>query len=358
MNPEILTALALLALGCVSVQSWAPQPPNASGTRWKVHDPDRPAPKVVTPAPAALPTPPPSDAQVLFDGTDLEHFRAADGGPARWSVEDGAVVAAPGAGSLVSKDSFGDVQLHIEWASPAPPHGEGQDRGNSGVYFMELYEVQVLDSFESPTYPDGLAAAIYAQYPPLGNACRPPGEWQSFDIAFRRPRFTEDGALEQPARLTVFHNGVLVQNNEELWGGTSWLSHHPYQPHADRLPLSLQDHGHPVRYRNIWVRQLEPRPPAPPAREATLTLSPEELDRYTGEYRQEDGDTIFSIRRNDGELSLHLSWKPVGLVLQPKTRTESVLRDTAASVTFEFQGDGPARALIFQLGPTRLRAVR
>ena len=229
-------------------------------THWPIHSPDRPRPSVVDPGPALPPVPPPSDAVVLFDGTDLSRWRAADGAAAKWRVvgaEDGGwIEVVPGTGPLVSADSFGDVQLHIEWAAPREVQHQGQDRGNSGVYLMDTYEVQVLDSYRNPTYADGQAAAIYGQYPPLVNAMRPPGEWQSYDIVFRAPRFDTTGRVTRPARVTVLHNGVLVQDGVELTGPTGHYERPPYRPHAARLPISLQDHGAPVRYRNIWVRDL------------------------------------------------------------------------------------------------------
>jgi Domain of Unknown Function (DUF1080) len=153
------------------------------------------------------------------------------------------------------------VQLHIEWASPNPPVGKGQDRGNSGVFFADgRYEVQVLDSRDNTTYADGQAGALYGQFPPLVNATRAPGEWQTYDIVYHRPRFKTDGTLASAARLTVFHNGVLIQDNMELVGPTANKSRPPYTAHPDRLPITLQDHGHPVRFRNVWLRELEARP--------------------------------------------------------------------------------------------------
>jgi hypothetical protein len=163
----------------------------------------------------------------------------------------------PGTGTLSTAQGFGDVQLHVEWMTPAPPKGTDQDRGNSGVFLMGLYEVQVLDSYGSVTYPDGQAGAVYGQYPPLVNASRAPGQWQAYDIVFHRPRFDGAGALASPATMTVFHNGVLVQDHVTLTGPTGHQVRPPYAAHPDRLPLSLQDHGHPVRYRNIWLRELE-----------------------------------------------------------------------------------------------------
>jgi hypothetical protein len=224
------------------------------------HARDCPAPPVVHPAPAGLPVTPPSDAVVLFDGHDLSKWRNQDGGPAKWLVRDGYMQVAPGTGAIATAQGFGDVQLHVEWATPNPAKGSDQDRGNSGVFLMGRYEVQVLDSYGNVTYPDGQAAALYGQYPPLVNASRAPGEWQIYDIVFHRPRFGPGGTLVSPARVTVLHNGVLVQDNVALTGPTAHQRRPPYEAHPDRLPLSLQDHEHPVRYRNLWVRELERAP--------------------------------------------------------------------------------------------------
>jgi hypothetical protein len=171
-------------------------------------------------------------------------------------VRDGYMEAVKGSGSVITKAAFGDCQLHVEWAAPVPAVGSGQDRGNSGVFLMNTYEVQVLDSYGSKTYADGMAAAIYGQFPPLVNASRKPGEWQTYDIVFHAPRFGDGGALLSPARMTVLHNGILVQDNEELTGPTANKARPPYKAHASRLPISLQDHSHPVRFRNIWIREL------------------------------------------------------------------------------------------------------
>ncbi len=228
---------------------------------WAIHDEKRPQPRVVDPGSAGTAQSggrAPADAIVLFDGTDLSQWRTQkDGGAARWRVEGGYMEVAPGSGDIQTAASFGDCQLHIEWAAPSPPIGAGQDRGNSGVFLMRQYEVQVLDSYQSATYPDGQAGALYGQYPPLVNASRPPGEWQSYDIVFRAPRFAPDGRLQRPARLTVLHNGVLVQDARELLGPTAHKARPAYTPHAAKLPLGLQDHDHPVRFRNIWVRELD-----------------------------------------------------------------------------------------------------
>ena len=230
---------------------------------WQIHDLKRPQPPVVTPPPAANPmakVAAPSDAVVLFDGTDLSKWRASEGGgPAKWLVKDGYMEVVRGTGAIETTQEFGDIQLHIEWRAPTPPKGSGQERGNSGVFLMGRYEVQVLDSYKNETYPDGQAAAIYGQYPPVVNASRPPGEWQTYDIVFLAPRFSADGKLVSPARVTVFHNAVLVQADRVLTGPSGHHERPPYVQHPPKLPLGLQDHGDPVRFRNIWVRELQER---------------------------------------------------------------------------------------------------
>ncbi len=225
--------------------------------QWAIHDPERPLPPVIDPGPAGPPAPAPSDSIVLFNGTDLSEWEDSKGGAAGWKVEAGYIEVVAKTGSIRTKKAFGDCQLHVEWAAPTVVSGKGQGRGNSGVFLMNTYEVQVLDSYENKTYADGMAGAIYGQYPPLVNACRKPGEWQSYDIIFRRPRFDGEGKVVAPARTTVFHNGILIHDNAELIGPTTHKIRTPYMPHPDRLPLSLQDHGNPVRYRNIWLRPLE-----------------------------------------------------------------------------------------------------
>lgn len=224
---------------------------------WPQHSLERPKPPVVSPGPFAGSAPPPSDAIVLLDGRSVSSWKSSDSGAVRWRLLDGAMEVTPGTGGIETVRGFGDVQVHVEWMSPNPPHGEGQDRGNSGVFLMRQYEVQVLDSYHNDTYADGQAGSIYGQYPPLVNPIRPPGEWQSYDIIFRRPHFDHEGKVTQRARMTVFFNGILVQDAMELVGPTSNAERKPYAAHADRLPLSLQDHGHRVRFRNIWVRELQ-----------------------------------------------------------------------------------------------------
>jgi hypothetical protein len=234
-----------------------PTPAKAQLSEWPQHSMERPKPPLVDPGRFAPTLPPPSDAIVLLDGRSLTSWKSSDSGAARWRLVDGGMEVVPGTGGIETVREFGDVQVHVEWMAPNPPHGEGQDRGNSGVFLMKQYEVQVLDSYHNDTYADGQAGSIYGQYPPLVNPIRPPGEWQSYDIVFRRPRFDRDGKLTQRARMTVFFNGILVQDAMDLGGPTSNGERKPYVAHPDRLPLSLQDHGHRVRFRNIWVRNLE-----------------------------------------------------------------------------------------------------
>jgi hypothetical protein len=248
-----------LACHCVALLSLASGAAVAQTVGdWPIHSTARPQPPVVDPGPTRGSVAPPSDAVILFDGRSLGEWRSADSarGAARWKLADGYMEVVGGTGGIATVRTFGDVQLHIEWAAPEAARGEGQARGNSGVFLMSTYEVQVLDSHRNSTYPDGQAAAIYGQYPPLVNASRPAGQWQSYDIVFRAPRFDAAGQVVAPARMTVFHNGVLVQNDVALVGPTSHQWRAPYAAHADRLPIMLQDHGDPVRFRNIWVRDL------------------------------------------------------------------------------------------------------
>ncbi len=226
--------------------------PILPGLPYHVHDPKRPHPPVVTPA--AQPGGAPSDAIVLFDGKDLAWWTVAR---RPWKLENGYFEVVPGAGDLATKEKFGDVQLHIEWAAPAEVRGTSQNRENSGIFLQGRYEVQVLDSYQNPTYADGQAGALYGQWPPLVNATRKPGEWQAYDIFFEAPKF-ENGKLVKPAYATVILNGVLLHNHKELMGPTlhRQLAHYAPQPEEDSLVL--QDHQQPVRYRNIWIRRLAP----------------------------------------------------------------------------------------------------
>ncbi len=223
---------------------------------WHVHDSARPRPVAVDPGPApAAPAKAPADAKVLFDGTNLDAWKGNDG-EAKWKLADG-YMEVNRTGDIETKGEFGDCQLHVEWASPAQPKGDSQGRGNSGIFFFGRYEVQVLDSYENPTYADGQAAAVYGQVPPMVNACRKPGEWQTYDIVFRAPRFDAAGKVLAPARVTVIHNGILVHLDQPLLGGTAHRSLPSYAAHGAKGAIRLQDHGDPVRYRNLWIRDLD-----------------------------------------------------------------------------------------------------
>jgi hypothetical protein len=249
----LVTLLAAAAANSQNHDLGYDDTPSYPGSKWRVHDSKRPRPEVVTPGSCNSPTlKPPSDAEVLFDGHDVSRWE-----PLKWSVENGYMQVVPGQGGATTKEKFGDIQLHIEWAAPAEVKGTSQNRGNSGIMLMGRYEVQVLDSYDNPTYADGQATAIYGQYPPLVNASCKPGEWQTYDIVFESPKF--DGEkLAKPAYVTVLHNGVLVQNHEQILGTTPHRQVGTYTAHGD-LPLELQNHNTPVRYRYIWVRRLKGR---------------------------------------------------------------------------------------------------
>jgi hypothetical protein len=232
----------------------------------KVHELDtskQPLPPVVTPGVADKVGAPPADATVLFDGSETsfkENWTDTQGMPSQWKIVDGALESVKKAGYIQTKQNFGSCQIHLEWAAPVKVEGDGQGRGNSGVFFMNTYEVQVLDSFENPTYADGQAGALYGRSKPLVNVCRKPGEWQTYDVIFHRPLFDEAGKVTRRATFTVLHNGVLIQDHAVLSGGTGWMGSHAaseYKAHADKLPFAIQDHGNPVRYRNIWIRELK-----------------------------------------------------------------------------------------------------
>ncbi len=212
-----------------------------------------PVPRVVT---SGTGTQPPSDAIVLFDGYSLKEWMSAkDSTAATWTVQEGAATVKPGAGMITTRRNFGDVQLHIEFRAPVVVKGEGQGRGNSGIFFQGLYELQVLDCYDNRTYSNGQTGSIYKQTIPLVNACRKPGEWQTYDVLFTAPRFNTDSILTAPARITVLHNGVVIQLNTEIKGATEYIGLPKYKAHG-KGPLQLQDHGDLVSYRNIWVREL------------------------------------------------------------------------------------------------------
>jgi len=239
----LVLSLVVGFFGSVTAVLWSAE--YLSGKVWK-------EPKVVDPGPVGGP---PSDAIVLFDGTDMSKWNGGE----KWLVKDGYAISR--GESITSKQAFGDCQLHLEWAAPEKIEGQGQGRGNSGVLLMSLYEVQILDSYQNQTYFDGQCGALYKQWPPMVNACRAPGQWQTFDILFTAPRFDPQGKLLKPAYATVLHNGVVVQNHSELAGVTAWHVPPSYTAHAPKLPLHLQFHGNPVRFRNIWIRELEQQKP-------------------------------------------------------------------------------------------------
>lgn len=268
-NRTILATAASVALfaALVAAQAQTSRPkfgfqdtPMLPGGRWHVHDGNRPQPPVVTPGDPSTPDKAgtaPSDAVALFDGTSVDRWHDGKGGPAGWKVEQGVLGIVPKAGAIVSKDEFGDCQLHLEFATPNPPKGRDQGRGNSGVMFFGRYEMQVLDCLDNPTYADGTVGAIYGQHPPLVNASRPPGTWQTYDVIFTAPRFKSDGSVESPARATILLNGVLVQNHADVIGSVVWRDLAKYTAHGPKGPIVLQDHGDPVRFRNIWARPID-----------------------------------------------------------------------------------------------------
>jgi Domain of Unknown Function (DUF1080) len=328
-------ALALLALSSSALRA-APDP------NWLGHDRDRPQPTVVDPGVPSTQDQAgraPSDAVVLFDGKDISQWVAMDGSPTKWVMRDGALECVPGSGYVRTSESFGDCQLHVEWASPIPADGESQGRGNSGVFFgFDRYEVQVLDSYQNQTYADGSAAAVYGQYPPLVNVTLPPGKWQTYDILWTAPRFDADGHLVSKARETIFHNGVLVQNNVELTGPTAWIGRAPYKAHPERLPIALQDHGHPVRFRNVWVRELGS------PRHKEFMLSDALLDSYVGVYKRgpNPDDTVTIRRAPDGLLALSLAGVSLMMHAESQTRFFALTTD----VQCEFNASDRATALL------------
>jgi 3-keto-disaccharide hydrolase len=280
----------------------------AQNDQWLPNDTRRPLPKVVS-APVRLGGPP-SDAIVLFDGKNLNAWEGQDGGAPQWRIENGDLVVAPGTGNIHTRQAFGDCQLHLEWTEPIPPRGSDQGRGNSGVMLMSSYEIQVLDMWQNKTYADGGTGAVYGQYPPLVNVSRKPGEWQSYDIVFHRPRFDASGHLTAPARFTVFQNCVLVQDDTEPTGPTAFHDRPPYMPGPEKLPLMLQDHGAPVRYRNIWIRELPASLPNLHYTAAVpITVDPKDMVVYAGRYQfsptnsmdfQVDGKVLLARRQFTG----------------------------------------------------------
>jgi hypothetical protein len=243
-----------LLLGCLSMAAIYSAAQQAGDP--KLTEIWHPAPVAVTPG-TSVANDAPSDAVILFgEKKDSDNWVNMDGRSFNWKADDNSFTVVANAGNIRTKQSFGDCQLHIEWRAPAEVKGSGQGRGNSGIFFMGRYELQVLDSYNNLTYSNGQAGSIYKQHMPMVNACRPPGEWQTYDVLFTAPQFYQDSTIKSAARITVFQNGVLVQNNVELWGGTQYIGVATYVKHAAKEPLVLQDHGNPVSYRNIWIREL------------------------------------------------------------------------------------------------------
>ncbi len=265
---QISTFIPLTTLLCASSAALAASGPRFYGDPpddhhpWAVHDGNRPQPKIVTPGTFSSPEQagqPPSDAIILFDGTDLSKWESGDGTPAKWLVKEGFMQVAPSTGEIRTKEKFGDCQLHIEWAAPSKVEGDSQGRANSGIFLMGMIEIQVLDSYNNLTYADGHASSVYGVSPAMANALRPPGEFQVYDIVFRRPLYKE-GKMVDPGHVTVFVNGVLSQDAFPLEGGTGHMGRSKPGPFPEKGPLSLQDHGNPMRFRNVWYRPLPPSP--------------------------------------------------------------------------------------------------
>jgi Domain of Unknown Function (DUF1080) len=318
---------------------------------WLGHDRLRPQPAVVDPGQFSTQDQvgkAPSDAVVLFDGKDLSQWVAMDGTPTKWVVKNNAMECVPGSGYIRTLQNFGDCQLHVEFATPAKPEGEGQARGNSGVFFgMDRYEVQILDSYANPTYADGSAGSVYGQYPPLVNASRRPGQWQTYDILYSAPRFDTDGKLVSPARLTVLHNGVLIQNNVELTGPTSWLQRTPYRAHPEKLPIALQDHGNPIRFRNVWIRELSTQG------RHEFTYGSDVLNQLTGTY-EIDGGLNVEIANEDNQLVARFQGVLWALYAASKTHFFAKTTD----VQIEFLMDGMDKALVLSVGEGGMKAKK
>lgn len=259
-----LTTLAGAALIISSMMVSADEPtgytdtPIIPGTTWHVHDANRPRPKVIQPAASfSQAAPAPADAVILFDGKDLSKWQTEKGGDAGWKVENGYMEVVKGKGNIRTKQEFEDFQLHLEFATPEKVVGNSQARGNSGVFLIGQYEMQVLDTYNNLTYPDGQCGSMYGQYPPLANACKPPGQWQTYDIIFEAPRWDAAGKLIKKACVTVIQNGVVLHHKKEYMGPTSHKEVNTYDhTKSSRGPIGLQDHGNPMRFRNIWIRPL------------------------------------------------------------------------------------------------------
>jgi hypothetical protein len=267
LTPSLTTIVTMLSLA--SASQAANVGPSFYGDApdehhpWAIHDGNRPQPPIITPGTPSTqdqPGKPPSDAVVLFDGSNLSKWEADNdkNEATKWVVNNGAMECVPGSGYIRTKDKFGDIQLHVEWAAPTKVEGDSQGRGNSGVFLMGMLEIQVLDNYNNPTYSDGTAGAAYGIMPPMVNALRPPGQFQSYDIIFRRPVY-KDGVALDPGYVTVIENGVVVQDHTMLEGPGGHMARSKIGPFPEVGPLKFQDHGNPVRYRNVWIRPLPKR---------------------------------------------------------------------------------------------------
>jgi hypothetical protein len=328
---------SLVVLAAVVFHSHVSAQPDPN---WLDHDRARPLPSVVDPGTTSTQEQvgrAPSDAVALFDGKDLSQWCDMDGKPTKWIVRDGYMECVKGSGYIRTLQNFGDCQLHVEWASPVPAQGTGQGRGNSGVFFgRDRYEIQVLDCYENTTYADGSAGSIYGQYPPLVNASRPPGQWQSYDILYTAPRFDAAGKLLAPARITAFHNGVLIQNNVELTGPTAWVDRAPYTAHPEKQPIAFQDHGNPVRFRNVWVRELGK------AGKKEFTLARELLDRYAGKYGN------LEVRREGDQLTANIGGAK--LTFFAESPTKFFAKTTDVQLEFKTDAEGNATEMVWSVG--------
>jgi 3-keto-disaccharide hydrolase/uncharacterized protein DUF3471 len=330
-----------------------------TSAQWKVHDMNRPRPQAIEPLEQTLPAPAPKNAVILFNGNDFSNWTGKNNSDVKWKLENGYMEIVPGTGAITSKEKFGDVFLHVEWASPDEPNRKGQDRGNSGIFFMNQYEMQVLDSYQADTYADGQAGAVYGQAPPRFNACKPRGQWNAYDIFFRRPRFSADSTLISPARITVLHNGIPIQDNEEYKGPTSWLKYLPYKAHADKMPISLQEHNCKVRYRNIWAIPLpELAMPGKDYGDKTISMPETDLDKYTGTYQRQNSPATIIISKKDGSLYGDFFYRPGTLQLVPLSSKEFAMKETAGTITFTLDEKGNATDLVFHLGGEDMPATK
>lgn len=348
-------AIAILAIIFLSL----PFTMRLFGQDHKIHDTSRSRPPIITPATSSTQEKPglaPGDAVVLFEGKDLSNWRSMDGSAAKWIVKDGYMESVRGSGYIRTTRCFGDCQLHVEFATPSKVEGSSQGRGNSGVFLMGKYEVQVLDSYDNITYADGQCSAVYGQYPPQVNASRKPGDWQSYDIIFRRPIFNDKGEIIKAARITVLQNGVLTQENVEIMGPTAWTQRLPYKWHADKLPLSLQDHGNPVRYRNIWIRELAEPGVYPAPQRVQILPSQKTLENYIGAYQVGSG-MIIKISKEDEQLYANITGDNTRPIYA-ESETHFFSKFVDAEFDFNMAADGKVTGLTLTLAGGKMEAKK